>query len=575
MEPSALRVALTWNRAFTTVPSGCWKRVSRTKVWNSPDSSDRSRTRTRSRWSGWAASTNVADRDLVAGPTEEPAHRLVDVQDLAAGRADRDPHRRGLEHEPERVRRLGGTSAMAEGPVSSKDAEAGRSTVMGVCTVQDAPRAARRGSIMPAGGRPHQWREAHRAPSAGAATLAADDVQRSPHGHRRARGPAGRRSRRPLPRFRGRRVVGAPHGRGGRAARRGLAPFRHRPGRPDRHPAREPARAGRELLRRRVPGRGPGADQHRLQGRVPPPRPGRLRRPDRGRPGGPRRPDRARRRGGDPGPRGRGRDRGPRGRCRRRSRCRPGPTRSRPGRTSRSARPTHGSVRPISRASSTPRERPGRRRAACSRTVTSWPSASRSRGPGAARPTTSCSRRCRSSTSTRSRSAWWARCSWAGAPRSSASSRSAGSGPRCAAPARRCSRCSARSRSSWRTPRTIRTRPGTACASARPRPCHPTPTASGASGSGARPSAAATASPRRRSSRCCPPGRPTRSGPPGKPNTHEFDVRIVDDGDDPVATGTIGEIVCRPTGPNLMFAGLLEPAGGDGRGAAQPLVPHR
>ena len=35
IEPSALRVALTWKRALTTVPSGCTKRVSRTKVRNS------------------------------------------------------------------------------------------------------------------------------------------------------------------------------------------------------------------------------------------------------------------------------------------------------------------------------------------------------------------------------------------------------------------------------------------------------------------------------------------------------------------------------------------------------------
>jgi crotonobetaine/carnitine-CoA ligase len=52
-----------------------------------------------------------------------------------------------------------------------------------------------------------------------------------------------------------------------------------------------------------------------------------------------------------------------------------------------------------------------------------------------------------------------------------------------------------------------------------------------------------------------PAGETNKVGAAGKPNVHEFEVRIVDDGDEPVATGEIGEIVCRPTGPNLMFAG--------------------
>jgi crotonobetaine/carnitine-CoA ligase len=52
-----------------------------------------------------------------------------------------------------------------------------------------------------------------------------------------------------------------------------------------------------------------------------------------------------------------------------------------------------------------------------------------------------------------------------------------------------------------------------------------------------------------------PAGAVNKPGAAGKPNTHEFEVRIVDDGDDEVPTGTIGEIVARPTGPNLMFAG--------------------
>jgi crotonobetaine/carnitine-CoA ligase len=52
-----------------------------------------------------------------------------------------------------------------------------------------------------------------------------------------------------------------------------------------------------------------------------------------------------------------------------------------------------------------------------------------------------------------------------------------------------------------------------------------------------------------------PAGEVNRPGAAGKPNDQEFEVRIVDDGDDEAPTGTVGEIVCRPTGPNLMFAG--------------------
>jgi crotonobetaine/carnitine-CoA ligase len=50
-------------------------------------------------------------------------------------------------------------------------------------------------------------------------------------------------------------------------------------------------------------------------------------------------------------------------------------------------------------------------------------------------------------------------------------------------------------------------------------------------------------------------GEENRPGAAGKPNRHEFDVRLVDDDDVEVPTGEVGEIVCRPTGPNLMFAG--------------------
>jgi len=50
-------------------------------------------------------------------------------------------------------------------------------------------------------------------------------------------------------------------------------------------------------------------------------------------------------------------------------------------------------------------------------------------------------------------------------------------------------------------------------------------------------------------------GEPNKASAMGKPNLHEFDVRMVDDDDNEVAVGETGEIVCRPKGPNLMFAG--------------------
>ena len=52
-----------------------------------------------------------------------------------------------------------------------------------------------------------------------------------------------------------------------------------------------------------------------------------------------------------------------------------------------------------------------------------------------------------------------------------------------------------------------------------------------------------------------PAGETNRPGAAGKPNTVDFDVHLVDDDDVEVPAGEIGEIVCRPTGPNLMFAG--------------------
>jgi carnitine-CoA ligase len=52
-----------------------------------------------------------------------------------------------------------------------------------------------------------------------------------------------------------------------------------------------------------------------------------------------------------------------------------------------------------------------------------------------------------------------------------------------------------------------------------------------------------------------PAGEANRPGAAGKPNAVDFEVRLVDDDDVEVPVGEIGEIVCRPTGPNLMFAG--------------------
>ncbi|MBK5287351.1 MAG: AMP-binding protein, partial [Acidimicrobiia bacterium] len=51
------------------------------------------------------------------------------------------------------------------------------------------------------------------------------------------------------------------------------------------------------------------------------------------------------------------------------------------------------------------------------------------------------------------------------------------------------------------------------------------------------------------------PGTPNRAGACGQPNTHQFEVRLVDDDDVDVPIGEMGEIICRPTGPNMMFAG--------------------
>ena len=50
-------------------------------------------------------------------------------------------------------------------------------------------------------------------------------------------------------------------------------------------------------------------------------------------------------------------------------------------------------------------------------------------------------------------------------------------------------------------------------------------------------------------------GEPNKPGAAGKANLHDFDVQIVDDDDVALGADDVGEIVCRPNGPNLMFTG--------------------
>ncbi len=52
-----------------------------------------------------------------------------------------------------------------------------------------------------------------------------------------------------------------------------------------------------------------------------------------------------------------------------------------------------------------------------------------------------------------------------------------------------------------------------------------------------------------------PAGAVNPPGAAGQPNDVEFDVRIFDDDDNEVAKGTVGEIVCRPRRPHVMFEG--------------------
>lgn len=53
------------------------------------------------------------------------------------------------------------------------------------------------------------------------------------------------------------------------------------------------------------------------------------------------------------------------------------------------------------------------------------------------------------------------------------------------------------------------------------------------------------------------PDEDSKPGSPGRPNAHEFDVKIFDDHDFEVPPGEVGEIVCRPKLPNVMFAGYF------------------
>ena len=55
-----------------------------------------------------------------------------------------------------------------------------------------------------------------------------------------------------------------------------------------------------------------------------------------------------------------------------------------------------------------------------------------------------------------------------------------------------------------------------------------------------------------------PAGIAAPPGSSGKANTESFDVRIFDDGDREVEPGVIGEIVCRPKRPGVMFEGYWE-----------------
>jgi carnitine-CoA ligase len=53
------------------------------------------------------------------------------------------------------------------------------------------------------------------------------------------------------------------------------------------------------------------------------------------------------------------------------------------------------------------------------------------------------------------------------------------------------------------------------------------------------------------------PGEDCKPGSSGKINSHEFDVKIFDDHDNEVPVNDVGEIVCQPKVPNVMFSGYF------------------
>ena len=106
------------------------------------------------------------------------------------------------------------------------------------------------------------------------------------------------------------------------------------------------------------------------------------------------------------------------------------------------------------------------------------------------------------------------------------------------------------------------------------RRCRPTSTASGTSASAARRSAAATGSPRRRSSRCSRrASRTSRARRASRTRTSSTSASSTTT--TTRCRGEIGEIVCRPKGPHLMFAGYWRRPEATVEALPQPLVPHR
>ena len=114
------------------------------------------------------------------------------------------------------------------------------------------------------------------------------------------------------------------------------------------------------------------------------------------------------------------------------------------------------------------------------------------------------------------------------------------------------------------------------CASARRRRCRPTPTGSGRSASAARRSARGYGLTEASLISMLPAGEANKPGAAGKPNDRRVRRPPRRRRRRRRARWARSARSCAgPTGPNLMFAGLLAPARGDVDGPAQPLVPHR